>query len=152
MLFVCTAVVHVPLPMLPRACREPANKISRVLTARVAVVERIFHTSTQRCSSSLSFVLTTFVLTTITMVLFLLTGSAVNSHELHEKWGWKTSDPLYWPYKIMGVFSTKNTNALSSARMLQTCLNNAEVGVLEAARAVVACDVCLHGVHAQDTR
>ncbi|CBN76003.1 conserved unknown protein [Ectocarpus siliculosus] len=51
---------------------------------------------------------------------------AVNSHELHEKWGWKTSDPLYWPYKIMGVFSTKNTNALSSARMLQTCLNNAE--------------------------
>ncbi|CAN0131020.1 unnamed protein product, partial [Ectocarpus fasciculatus] len=51
---------------------------------------------------------------------------AVNSHELHEKWGWKTSDPLYWPYKMMGVFSTKNTNALSSARMLQTCLNNAE--------------------------
>lgn len=54
-------------------------------------------------------------------------AAAVNSHELHEKWGWTTADPLYWPYKIMGVFSTKNTNALSSARMLQTCLNNAEV-------------------------
>eukprot|EP00903_Cladosiphon_okamuranus_P008796 g8425.t1 len=54
------------------------------------------------------------------------TKSAVSSHELHEKWGWTTSDPLYWPCKILGVFSTKNTNALSSARMLQTCLNNAE--------------------------
>lgn len=54
-------------------------------------------------------------------------AAAVDSHELHEKWGWTTADPLYWPYKIMGVFSTKNTNALSSARMLQTCLNNAEV-------------------------
>eukprot|EP00752_Nemacystus_decipiens_P005308 g4815.t1 len=54
------------------------------------------------------------------------TKDAVTNHELQEKWGWTTSDPLYWPYKIMGVFSTKNTNALSSARMLQTCLNNAE--------------------------
>ncbi|CAM9832338.1 unnamed protein product [Pylaiella littoralis] len=53
-------------------------------------------------------------------------AATVSNNELNEKWGWTTSDPLYWPYKIMGVFSTKNTNALSSARMLQTCLNNAE--------------------------
>lgn len=56
--------------------------------------------------------------------------TAVNTHELQEKWGWTTSDPLYWPLKIMGVFSTRNTNALISVRMLQTCLNNAEVRYL----------------------
>lgn len=52
----------------------------------------------------------------------------VRSPALHEKWGWSSAaHRWYWPLKVMGVFSKKNTNALSSARMLQTCLNNAEV-------------------------
>lgn len=52
----------------------------------------------------------------------------VRSPALHEKWGWSSAaHRWYWPLKVMGVFSKKNTNALSSARMLQTCLDNAEV-------------------------
>lgn len=51
----------------------------------------------------------------------------MRSPALHEKWGWSSAaHRWYWPLKVMGVFSKKNTNALSSARMLQTCLNNAE--------------------------
>ncbi|CAN0561443.1 unnamed protein product, partial [Ectocarpus sp. 12 AP-2014] len=58
------------------------------------------HVSPTTFSSTSSLFLTTFLLTTMALFLFT-TRSAVSSHELHEKWGWKTSDPLYWPYKIM---------------------------------------------------
>lgn len=70
----------------------------------------------------------------VCLVIFLVAGvpgmchRAVRSPAVHEKWGWSSAaHRWYWPLKVMGVFSKKNTNALSSARMLQTCLNNAEV-------------------------
>lgn len=54
--------------------------------------------------------------------------SAVRNPAVQEKWGWSSATHRwYYPLKAMGVFSKKNTNALSAARMLQTCLNNAEV-------------------------
>lgn len=53
---------------------------------------------------------------------------AVRHPELGERWGWSdAAHRYYYPLKALGVFSEKSTNALTSGRMLQTCLNNAEV-------------------------
>lgn len=61
-------------------------------------------------------------------VLRVSSAALIRNPGLSEKWGWsETAHKWYYPLKALGVFSKKNTRALASSRMLQTCLNNAEV-------------------------
>lgn len=68
------------------------------------------------------------LLCTFCAVLRVTSAALVRNPGLSEKWGWsETAHRWYYPLKALGVFSKKNTRALASSRMLQTCLNNAEV-------------------------